>query len=627
MAKTENIDRPGILFQAIPPPQPKWIKRVAFTHDVKMCDGPERFANFDRRTMAKTNQEYRGPPPTPKAAGDFGMAAKYFVAKEDYEASCKVELTFPKNAMFELYEEPTDGFYEARNVTTGDIGLIPCDFVEQYHMEDEPWYFSRISREVTHVLLYASDVYTGTFLIRQRQNIAREWVLSLKGVEFVRHYVIRVTLGGLYWVQGERDITFENMRDLIEHHSTEEGRGVLEVPLSSIFKGKEKVQKIQQDEDNYERKLKQDLQTEHEAAANECTSQLQSSLEGKGNELAHKTNRKCTHKRIAAITVGTATEEAANSGSYCNDQLVKKMRRRGTTRIKSVNTATDTEQHNTLAGNNTDNDEDESEDDSEAPLEKGKGILESQAAATYEEAKEALAAVPKKRDNEHEKKKKSKHLAQSRKLPDHLKRYTSRRRFRELTDSFKSEDDNVHERMESCGCFTSSNPGSDDNNVHPEEELGKHDNGESECGDMSIAEVTFVPGIDTDGEQPWSSAISGGALRSDSHVSTASGRQAQTSIDGIALVRRMRSKSTTTSRSSGLINMNKTRDLPVYSTTTSRSSGLIDMSKIRDQPTYSDDEKLVKKTKKKKSPRRKLGSFLTMVKRKVTGQPKARQSS
>lgn len=169
-----------------------------------------------------------------RTSSDFGVEAMYFVALYDYTAQNTSELSFKADAVFEVYEARAGCWYQARNAASSEIGYIPSNYVRRYHIDEEPWYFGRIERAEAEELLYRDTHVSGVFLIRQRQNVARQWALSLKCRGLVQHYVIRATDVGQFWLQGEPERVFPLLRDLIISHSSEEEKGVLKVPLRAV---------------------------------------------------------------------------------------------------------------------------------------------------------------------------------------------------------------------------------------------------------------------------------------------------------------------------------------------------------------------------------------------------------
>ncbi|PIO71571.1 SH3 domain protein [Teladorsagia circumcincta] len=109
----------------------------------------------------------------------------------------------------------------ARN-SVGQQGLVPKNYIEVVsagkastggHMEGEPWFFGRISRDEADRLL--ANGREGEFLVRDSESNPGDLSISMRGVERNKHFKVQ-TIGGQLHI-GSR--VFPSMTSLIQHYT------------------------------------------------------------------------------------------------------------------------------------------------------------------------------------------------------------------------------------------------------------------------------------------------------------------------------------------------------------------------------------------------------------------------
>ncbi|XP_065670564.1 tyrosine-protein kinase SRK2 [Hydra vulgaris] len=157
------------------------------------------------------------PPPTPPFPDN---TAKVVVAVYDYDARLDDDLSFVKGDLLEIREEATDWWY-ARSRKNGKKGYIPGNYVAPIQtLEAEPWYFGDIKRHDAEKLLMQIGCQDGAFLIRKSENkngqVSNCFALSVRDKELIRHYRIKITDSGKYFISLSKEFT--TLNELIEFY-------------------------------------------------------------------------------------------------------------------------------------------------------------------------------------------------------------------------------------------------------------------------------------------------------------------------------------------------------------------------------------------------------------------------
>lgn len=165
------------------------------------------------------------PPPTPQPTPPFpDNRAKVVVAVYSYEARTDDDLSFEKGDQLEIRDNTGDWWF-ARDRKLGKKGYIPCNYVAPTQsLEAEQWFFGEIKRPEAERILQRPENGHGSFLIRQNDNkgnlnIPFDWYrLSIKDGDLVKHYKIKTTDNGNYFIARRQEFT--TLHELVEHYKT-----------------------------------------------------------------------------------------------------------------------------------------------------------------------------------------------------------------------------------------------------------------------------------------------------------------------------------------------------------------------------------------------------------------------
>ncbi|EFO82441.1 CRE-NCK-1 protein [Caenorhabditis remanei] len=177
-------------------------------------------------------ESYRQSEPQPAAPSG---CLETVVALYSFEASSHEELSFSKGERLEIVAHPEHDpdWWLAMN-KNNKTGLVPrnyievinessssnADFAPQYSgraerpMDQEPWFFGRISRDRAEELL--QHARNGEFLVRDSESHPGDLSISVRGIERNKHFKVQSVDGELKI--GNR--TFSNMHALISHYTT-----------------------------------------------------------------------------------------------------------------------------------------------------------------------------------------------------------------------------------------------------------------------------------------------------------------------------------------------------------------------------------------------------------------------
>jgi len=140
-----------------------------------------------------------------------------YIALFDYAARTKDDLAFRKSDLLEIVNRPNHAWWIAKN-ERGQEGWIPSNFVAKRNsLESEPWYFKSIRRIDAEKQLMSDVNDHGSFLIRDSETRRTDFSLSVRDHETVKHYRIRQTELGRYYIT--RRTNFQTLSDLVAHYS------------------------------------------------------------------------------------------------------------------------------------------------------------------------------------------------------------------------------------------------------------------------------------------------------------------------------------------------------------------------------------------------------------------------
>lgn len=157
----------------------------------------------------------RSLPPPPKTPD------KYFVALYDYSARTEEDLSFNTGDTLEALDKSAGDWWFAKALTgisASKQGYIPANYVAPVESIDaEPWYFPDTKRLDAEKMLLAEGNEHGAFLIRNCESQRGELSLSVLDYGKVKHYKLKKTNNGQYFVSRTR--SFWTLKELVEHYS------------------------------------------------------------------------------------------------------------------------------------------------------------------------------------------------------------------------------------------------------------------------------------------------------------------------------------------------------------------------------------------------------------------------
>ncbi|XP_060769473.1 tyrosine-protein kinase SRK2 [Neoarius graeffei] len=163
-------------------------------------------------------------PPLPAAPPP--PAARVYTALWDYTARTTEDLSFRAGDQLEVLDQSSPDWWIARLLTGTSAhsqGYIPSNYVAPLEsLHAERWYFPNTKRLDAEKLLQAEGNEHGSFLIRECESQQGDLSLSVLDQEKVKHYKIKRTDNGRYFVSKKR--SFITLKELVEHYSgTEDG--------------------------------------------------------------------------------------------------------------------------------------------------------------------------------------------------------------------------------------------------------------------------------------------------------------------------------------------------------------------------------------------------------------------
>ncbi|KAK2846301.1 hypothetical protein Q7C36_011155 [Tachysurus vachellii] len=151
-------------------------------------------------------------------------SARMYTALWDYTARTTEDLSFRAGDQLEVVDQSSPDWWVARalsGISTGIQGYIPANYVAPLEsLHAERWYFPDTKRLDAEKLLQAEGNEHGSFLIRDCESQHGELSLSVLDQGRVKHYKIKRSDSGQYYVSKRR--SFITLKELVEYYSTSE---------------------------------------------------------------------------------------------------------------------------------------------------------------------------------------------------------------------------------------------------------------------------------------------------------------------------------------------------------------------------------------------------------------------
>uniref|UniRef100_A0A8D2KXU3 Tyrosine-protein kinase n=1 Tax=Varanus komodoensis TaxID=61221 RepID=A0A8D2KXU3_VARKO len=147
---------------------------------------------------------------------------KLVVALYDYDSTHEGDLVLRKDEQLRILEQNGE-WWKAQSLATGQVGLIPSNFVAKVNtLEQEPWFFKAISRKDAERQLLAAGNTQGAFLVRESESSKGSYSLSVRDFDqnqgdVVKHYKVRNMDNGGFYISPR--ITFDSLHNLVEHYT------------------------------------------------------------------------------------------------------------------------------------------------------------------------------------------------------------------------------------------------------------------------------------------------------------------------------------------------------------------------------------------------------------------------
>ncbi|XP_061784123.1 tyrosine-protein kinase FRK [Nerophis lumbriciformis] len=148
-------------------------------------------------------------------------ANNHFVALYSYSARTEQDLSFNAGDILEVMDTTAEDWWLAKALTgisATSHGYIPANYVVPVQSIDaEPWYFPETKRVDAEKMLVFGKNRSGAFLVRKCETQKGDLSISLLNQGRVKHYIIRRTAEGHYFVS--RTKVFETLKMLVQHYS------------------------------------------------------------------------------------------------------------------------------------------------------------------------------------------------------------------------------------------------------------------------------------------------------------------------------------------------------------------------------------------------------------------------
>ncbi|TNM94621.1 hypothetical protein fugu_017380 [Takifugu bimaculatus] len=192
-------------------------------------------ACFKKPTQSGGNEEQRATvlanagaitEPNPRATrppAPVATSGQFYVALYDYSARTEEDLSFNAGDTLEALDKSNGDWWYAQavsGVSANKEGYIPANYVAPVESIDaEPWYFPETKRLDAEKMLLSEGNRHGAFLIRNCESQKGELSLSVLDKGSVKHYKLRKTETGQYFVSRGR--IFPTLKKLVEHYSNQ----------------------------------------------------------------------------------------------------------------------------------------------------------------------------------------------------------------------------------------------------------------------------------------------------------------------------------------------------------------------------------------------------------------------
>lgn len=152
--------------------------------------------------------------------GSGSHEPRLYVALYNYGPRTRDDLSFSKGEQLELIDDTQGDWWLAESKLTGQRGYIPSNYVAPIQtIEAEPWYFGKLKRSEADKKLLSEENEHGAFIIRDSESREKDFSLSVRDKECVKHYRIRRLDDGGFFIA--RRTTFKNLNELVAHYSKE----------------------------------------------------------------------------------------------------------------------------------------------------------------------------------------------------------------------------------------------------------------------------------------------------------------------------------------------------------------------------------------------------------------------
>jgi len=145
------------------------------------------------------------------------------IALYPYTAKDDGDLSFKKGDLLLILDDKGPDWWFARSLNgTNKEGYIPRNYVVAQAIQTEEWFFGKVSRRDAEKLLLSGDLPKGTFLIRNSEQTAGAYSLSIRDWEntkqdHVKHYKIKTLDKGGFFVTKHRK--FQSLQELVAYYS------------------------------------------------------------------------------------------------------------------------------------------------------------------------------------------------------------------------------------------------------------------------------------------------------------------------------------------------------------------------------------------------------------------------
>ncbi|KAM9783063.1 tyrosine-protein kinase FRK [Neosynchiropus ocellatus] len=186
-------------------------------------DGDTRRSETQRSpgVIANPPAESNDQPPRTVPRRSFDANGNLYVALYDYSARTEEDLSFNAGDTLETLDRRAADWWFARAITgisASKQGYIPSNYVAPVESIDaEPWYFPDTKRLDAEKMLLAEGNQHGAFLIRNCESQRGELSLSVLDSGRVKHYKLRKTETGAYYVSKTR--AFDTLKQLVQYYS------------------------------------------------------------------------------------------------------------------------------------------------------------------------------------------------------------------------------------------------------------------------------------------------------------------------------------------------------------------------------------------------------------------------